>query len=431
MLTAEKNRLLTQSGRGTPIGELFRRYWLPALRADEVPRPDCVPVRVRLLGEDLVAFRDSSGCVGLLDEYCPHRSASLVLGRNEENGLRCIYHGWKFEVGGRCSDIPSEPAGSTFKDRVRAKSYPVVEKGGIIWAFLGPDDALPEEPDFEFLQVSAAQRMTTKAIQETNYLQALEGTLDSGHLSFLHQGNFARQYVKSNEGPSFLAAATAPEFHITETSYGMMVGSKRALPDGRAYWRMTQFVLPALTFIPPNGDNARNVLAFVPIDDATTLSWAISWQPVRPIDDDERERLRSGIGVHPKLIPGTFFPEVNPGNGFLQNRELQASGASYTGIPGIAAQDLAVQQSAGRIVDRTKEHLASSDRGIIETRRLLEEGARDVGNGQRPKGLDGDRHTVRSASFVTSPNESWGDHRDRLRFESDRDFSPDRALVAP
>jgi phenylpropionate dioxygenase-like ring-hydroxylating dioxygenase large terminal subunit len=431
MLSAEKNRLLTQTDRGTPMGELFRRYWLPALHADELPRPDGVPVRVRLLGEDLVAFRDSNGTIGLLDEYCPHRSASLFLGRNEEGGLRCIYHGWKFDASGRCSEIPSEPAESTYRDRVRAKNYPVVEKGGIVWAFLGPHDAVPPVPDFEFTLVPPAHRITTKAIQPTNYLQALEGTLDSGHLSFLHQGNFGRQYVKSNEGPSFLAAAAAPEFHIIDTPSGMTVGSKRALPDGRAYWRMTQFVLPAIAFIPPNGGNARNVLAFVPIDDTNTLSWAISWQPVRPIDDDERDRIRSGIGVHPKLIPGTFRPEVNPENGYLQNRELQASGASYTGIPGIAAQDLAVQQSAGPIVDRTKEHLASSDRAIIETRRLLEEGARAVGAGHVPKGLTDQRHRVRSAAFVANPGESWEGNVDRLRFEPERDFSPERALVAP
>jgi phenylpropionate dioxygenase-like ring-hydroxylating dioxygenase large terminal subunit len=431
MLTPEKNRLLTQTNRGTPMGELFRRYWLPALRADELPRADCVPVRVRLLGEDLVAFRDTAGHAGLIDEFCPHRSASLFLGRNEEGGLRCLYHGWKFDVTGRCTDIPSEPAESTFKDRVRARSYPVVEAGGIVWAYMGPPDAVPPVPEFEWTLVPASHRHVTKAIQATNYLQGLEGTLDSGHLSFLHQGTFGRQYVKSNQGPSFLAANSTPEFHIIETPYGMTVGSKRALPDGRAYWRMTQFLLPAMTLVPPNGTNARNVITFVPIDDETTLYWAISWQPVAPMDADERDRLQSGIGVHPKLIPGTFLPEVNPENGYLQNRELQASGASFSGIPGIAAQDLAVQQSAGRIVDRTKEHLATSDRAIIETRRLLEEAARTIGRGARSIGTDADRYRVRSASFVAEPGETWEDRRDLLTFDPDRDFSPDRALVAP
>src|SRR6185436_10435668 len=162
---------------GTPLGGLFRRYWLPALHVAELPVPDCPPVRVRLLGEDLVAFRDSSGRVGLLEEHCPHRRTSLFLGRNEGGGLRCVYHGWKFDADGRCMDMPSEPACSTFRDKVRATSYPCVERGGVVWAYLGPAASMPEPPSFEWTLVRASHRLTTRWLQGVNFLQALEGAL--------------------------------------------------------------------------------------------------------------------------------------------------------------------------------------------------------------------------------------------------------------
>ncbi len=431
MLTAEKNRLLTETGAGTLLGELFRRYWLPVLRAEELPGPDCTPVKVRLLGEDLVAFRDSSGQVGLLEEYCPHRRASLFLGRNEEGGLRCVYHGWKFDVAGKCLEMPCEPRGSTFKDKVRATSYPCVERGGVVWAYLGPAKSIPPPPGFEWTLVPDSHRLVTRWVQGVNFLQALEGTLDSSHLSFLHRGNFASEYVPGAAGPSYMAESTAPEFHLEDADHGLVVGAKRPLGDGRAYWRITQYVLPTFILVPPNARNARNWLGFVPIDDRNTCCWAASWQPTHPMSDEERTRLKSGVGLHMVVIPGTVQPQANRENGYLQDRALQASGASFTGIPGVAAQDFAVVDSAETICDRTKEHLGTSDRAIIAARDLLETSGREVAQGRAPKGSQPGHHAIRSASFVAPLEVTHTERRELFAFDRDRDLAERGAVVAP
>jgi nitrite reductase/ring-hydroxylating ferredoxin subunit len=423
MLSVEKNRLLTQTGSGTLLGELFRRYWLPALRAEELPGPDCTPVRVRLLGEDLVAFRDSAGRVGLLEEYCPHRRASLFLGRNEGGGLRCVYHGWKFDVAGTCMEIPSEPRGSTFKDKVRARSYPCVERGGVVWAYLGPPSAVPPPPAFEWTLVPDSHRLSTRWLQGVNFLQALEGTLDSSHLSFLHRGNFASEYVPGARGPAYIGESTAPEFHLEESAHGLVVGAKRALSNGTAYWRVTQYVMPTFILVPPNARNARNWLGFVPIDDRNTCCWTVSWQPSRPMSDEERARLKSGVGLHMVLIPGTLIPQANRENGYLQDRALQASGASFTGIPGVGAQDFAVVDSAETICDRTKEHLGTSDRAIIAARELLEHGGREVSQGRAPKGSQPEHHAIRAASFVAPVEAAAAARKELLAFHPERDLA--------
>src|ERR687886_715559 len=186
MLSREENERITRVGPGTPMGNLMRRYWMPACLAEELPEPDCPPVRVRLLGEDLVAFRDTQDRIGVLDEYCPHRLASLFLGRNEQCGLRCVYHGWKFDVDGRCVDMPNEPPESNFKDRVRATAYPCRERGGVVWVYMGPPERMGEQPDLEWSLVPADQRFLSKRLQQSNYLQAIEGGIDSSHISFLH-----------------------------------------------------------------------------------------------------------------------------------------------------------------------------------------------------------------------------------------------------
>ncbi|HEY0992590.1 MAG TPA: Rieske 2Fe-2S domain-containing protein [Kofleriaceae bacterium] len=423
MLSAEVNHLLTQTGAGTPLGALFRRYWLPALRADELPVPDCAPVRVRLLGEDLVAFRDTAGRVGLLEEHCPHRRTSLFLGRNEDGGLRCVYHGWKFSVDGKCLDMPSEPACSTFKDKVRATSYPCVERGGVVWAYLGPAASIPEPPSFEWTLVRASHRLTTRWLQGVNFLQALEGALDSSHLSFLHRGNFAADYVPDARGPAYIAESTAPEFHLDDADHGLVVAAKRPLSDGTAYWRVTQYVMPTFVLVPPNARNARNWLGFVPVDDATTCCWAVSWQPAQPMSAGERDRLKSGVGLHLALIPGTLTPKANRENGYLQNRALQATGASFTGIPGVGAQDFAVVDSAGTVCDRTKERLGTSDRAIIAARELLATSAHDVARGRVPRGSQPGTHLIRSASFVGPVEATHSDREDLLAFDRDRDLT--------
>jgi phthalate 4,5-dioxygenase len=212
MLRKEQNDLVTQTGPGTPMGALFRCYWTPVLLASELPENDCPPVRVKVLSERLVAFRDSRGRYGLIDEFCPHRGASLWFGRNEECGLRCPYHGWKFDVTGQCVEVPSEPAESGFAKRIKLKSYPLVERGGVLWAYLGPAERQPVLPEWEFALVPDAQRFVSKRIQECNWLQAMEGGIDSSHVSFLHRGNI-------NSDPLF-KGARGNQYNLTDARPG-------------------------------------------------------------------------------------------------------------------------------------------------------------------------------------------------------------------
>jgi phenylpropionate dioxygenase-like ring-hydroxylating dioxygenase large terminal subunit len=188
MTSARENETLARTGAGKPMGELFRRYWLPVLLAEELPGPDCPPVRVKVLGERLIAFRDTGGRLGLMDEFCAHRGVSLWFGRNEENGLRCSYHGWKYDVTGQCVEIPSEPDNPRLCQRMKLKCYPLVERGGVLWTYLGPAERQPAQPAYEWIDVPPAQRHVSKRLQECNYLQAMEGGLDSIHSTFLHRG---------------------------------------------------------------------------------------------------------------------------------------------------------------------------------------------------------------------------------------------------
>src|SRR5581483_3334931 len=245
MLSREDNALLALAGPGTPMGALMRRYWAPFLLSSELPEPDCPPVRTTLLGEKLVAFRDSSGQVGLLDEHCPHRGASLFFGRNEECGLRCVYHGWKFDLEGRCVDMPNEPPESNFKDKVRTTAYPCRERGGIVWAYLGPPEHVPALPEFEFLTVPDEQRYITKRIQECNWLQSLEGGLDSSHIGFLHRGNY------SDDLGDIYYGDPAPKFFVVGRDYGQLVAARRNVAGGGQYnWRLTPWIVPWYMMIP-------------------------------------------------------------------------------------------------------------------------------------------------------------------------------------
>ena len=231
----ELNERLTQVGPGTPMGELFRRFWLPALLASELNGPDEEPVPLRILGEDLVAFRDTDGRLGVLDAHCPHRLASLSYGRNEECGLRCIYHGWKFDVDGNCVDIPSEPAASQkIRDKIKITSYPALERGGAVWIYMGPSENIPPFPEFEWARFPSDQSAAIKRFQPCNYAQALEGGIDSAHISFLHRDFPAAD--QSNTGPNnvhgkFASGCRNPEFSVNETDYGLQIIAKPALED--------------------------------------------------------------------------------------------------------------------------------------------------------------------------------------------------------
>ncbi len=408
MTTRALNDFLTQTGPGTPMGDLFRRYWIPALGAQEVGAPDSPPVRVKLLSERLLAFRDTQGRAGVIDEFCAHRGVSLWFGRNEENGLRCPYHGWKYDVTGRCLEVPSEPAESGFCNKIRLKSYPCAELGDVIWIYMGPSELKPPLPEFEWALVPSAHRFVSKRTQECNYLQAMEGGIDSAHVSFLHRGELRSDPLHVGKGAEYTANIDA-RFEVVETSGGMVIGVRRPAERGQLYWRITQWIMPFHTMIPPYGENALNGHAWVPIDDDNCMTWCMTHHPVRPLSTHELDTMRSGGGIHVKLIPGSFRPQVNKDNDYMIDRGAQRSGASYSGIKGIAMQDTAVQESMGPIQDRSKENLVSTDNGVIMVRQRLRKAALAAKQGLTPDGIDPATHRVRSASIVLPENASFYD----------------------
>src|SRR5579883_688599 len=371
MLSPADNALLTQCGPGTPMGALMRRYWVPFLLSSELPERDCPPVRVTLLGEKLVAYRDSNGQVGLLDNHCPHRGASLFFGRNEECGLRCVYHGWKFDLTGRCMDMPNEPPESNFKDKVRVKAYPCRERAGIVWAYMGPAELQPGLPEFEFLTVPEDHRYVTKRIQECNWLQALEGGLDSSHIAFLHRGNY------SDELGDIYYGDPAPKFFVVPADYGLLIAARRNTSGEQYNWRNTPWMMPWYMLIPYPDGQPFGGHSWVPIDDHTCWNWTFSWRADRPVNAQEVALWDSGAHIHSKLIPGTFMPEANASNDYLIDREVQRSKRSFTGIYGSGPQDAAVQEGMGPTYDRSQEHLGASDAGVIAARRHLLRALRD------------------------------------------------------
>ena len=399
MTTREQNDFMTQTGPGTPMGDLFRRYWIPALLSEEIAEPDCPPVRVKLLSERLIAFRDTQGRVGLMDEFCAHRGVSLWFGRNEENGLRCPYHGWKYDTAGQCIDVPSEPVESGFCNKIKLTSYPCVELGDVIWTYMGPPELKPPLPAFEWVQVAKQSRFVTKRTQECNWLQAMEGGIDSAHVSFLHRYELKSDSLHVSKGAE-LTAKTDVAFEVIETPGGMVIGVRRPADEGQHYWRITQWVMPFHTMIPPYGDNALNGHAFVPTDDENCISWCFTHHPTRALTDHELHVMSNGGGIHVSLIPGSFRPVINKDNDYLMDRAAQKANKTYCGVKTIAMQDSAIQESMGPIQDRSKENLTSTDNGVIMARVRLRKAAVAVRQGKQPDGIDPATHAVRSASIV-------------------------------
>lgn len=409
MLSKVENDLLTHTNSGTGAGEYFRRFWLPALLASEVPTPDCPPVRIRLLGEDLVAFRDTHGRVGLMEEFCPHRRSSLFWGRNEECGLRCVYHGWKFDVTGACVDMPNEPPEYGFENKIRTTAYPTREYGGLIWAYLGPPDKIPQLPKLEFARVPDSHRYVSKRLQETNYLQAIEGGIDSSHSNFLHATvdafRVTDSYVaKVKSSPNLRAKYhlldKAPRFTVKKTDYGLVIAVRRNAEEDTYYWRMTQFLLPSHTIIPYQKGNSIHGHCWVPRDDETCWVWTFTWNPDQPLSQEDREAIANETFVHANVEPVTLRPLRNKSNNYGIDRELQRT-ATMTGIHGFASQDQAIQESMGAVVDRTRERLGTSDTAIIATRRLLLQEIHALQQGNEPPAAqNGDAYWVRSYSLV-------------------------------
>jgi len=411
MLKKEQNDLLTQTGPGTPMGRFYRSYWIPALLAEELPENDCPPVRVKLLSERMIAFRDTEGRYGLMDEFCPHRGVSLWFGRNEECGLRCPYHGWKFDVTGQCVDIPSDPTNSGFASKVRLQSYPLVARGGVLWTYMGPPEQQPPLPEWEFAMVPASQSYSSKRLQECNWLQAMEGGIDSSHVSFLHRGDINTDPLfKGARGNQYNLGDLRPVFEVVESAGGLYIGARRNAENGQYYWRITQYVMPSFTMIAPRGNHSVHGHFWIPIDDENCWAWSFDYHPIRELTEVELAAMRAGKGVHARVEPVTYRPVANKDNDYLMDRAAQKAGRTYSGVEGIAMQDASLQESMGPIVDRTKETLVSTDSGIIMARqRLLRAVKALVDDGVVPPGVDLDHQRVRSAAVVLPPEQPFKD----------------------
>ena len=411
MLRKEQNDLLTQTGPGTPMGQLFRHYWLPALLAEELPENDCPPVRVKLLSERLIAFRDSLGRYGLMDEFCAHRGVSLWFARNEECGLRCPYHGWKYDVSGQCLEVPSEPAESGFASKVKLKAYPLIARGGVLWAYLGPPEKQPPFPEWEFAIVPDAQRFVAKRLQECNWLQAMEGGIDSSHVSWLHRGDLnADPLFKGARGNQYNLADARPVFEVVESPGGLYIGARRNAENDNYYWRITQWVMPSFTMIAPRGNHPMHGHFWIPMDDETCWTWSFDYHPLRELSGAEVTAMRDGKGIHVQYVPGTYRPLANKDNDYLIDRAAQKAGVTFSGVAGIAMQDASLQESMGPIVDRSKENLVSTDNGIIMARhRLLRAVKALVEKGQAPPGIAAEHQRVRSAAVILPPDQPFKD----------------------
>ncbi len=418
MLTREENERLTRVGRGTPMGELVRRFWLPFLLESDLHETDGPPVRVTLLGERLVAFRDTSSRIGLIDRACAHRCADLFFGRNEENGLRCTYHGWKYDAEGRCVEMPTEDAGVAFKENIRLTSYPVHERAGVLWAYMGPKDQIPELPEFEWARVPEAHRFISWNFQQNNFVQAIDGGIDTIHSVFLHstldshrQLDAWQEQGKRDGNPRLVhrVRTNPPKLFAKDTEYGVLIGGKYRGSEGTDYWRYNNFLMPFYTMPPGGGSGISKKIAhaFVPIDHENSMRWVFTWNYEQPLSAKEVAEMRAGASVHVEFIPGTHYPERNISNDYLIDRELQKT-LTFTGIKGIGEQDFSVQEGMGKIVDRTREHLGSSDIGIVAMRRRLLKAAADLQEGVPPyAALHGDVYRVRGAEVVLPLDAKW------------------------
>jgi nitrite reductase/ring-hydroxylating ferredoxin subunit len=367
------------------MGRLLRSYWIPLLYSHELPDADGPPKRIRLLGESLVAFRDSSGQVGLLDHHCPHRLASLFYGRNEEGGLRCAYHGWKFGVDGRCLDMPNEPSECALRRKVRATAYTCREASGIIWTYMGATTGkaqLPPLPTMGWAGVPPERRTTLKYIRHCNWLQAMEGDLDSSHLGFLHS-----RLDQPTRGPSLVKKAggdalrpivsidRCPLLEVADTPIGVMYAAARNTGEDELYWRVTQFQLPFYTSVPAY-DGLNRLKIWVPMDNEHTMVWEANWTTDRDLDEAERRGFKGRVppsGLLPEhdgwYGSGNFAARAE--NDYLIDRGRQQT-HNFSGMEDeTPVQDAAMQESMGAVVDRSREHLGPSDAAIIRVRRRL------------------------------------------------------------
>ena len=446
MLSKENTELLCRVGPGTPAGDLMRQYWLPLVYSWEL-EPDGNPLRVRILGEDLIAWRDTDGKPGFIAANCPHRGASLFFGRNEHRGLRCVYHGWKFSASGACVDMPNEPPESNFKEKIQATAYRAQDFGGITWIYMGLRQAEPPGlPQWEWCLVPENQvQHSHKAVYECNYMQALEGELDTTHVYFLHSR------LDPGDSPSYglYVADRRARLEIVDTNYGVMYGARRQEDEDHYYWRTTQFLFPVYGMFPGGGEDGTVPLSiYVPIDDEHTLHWGLWWHPSEPLPNsgpppryelNGTGQLVGGVGPMKPHQTGKYFadwwPEACLANDFLQNREISRN-KNFTGIGSVRLQDDTVITSMGPIMDRTKEHLGTADATIIRVRRRMLDAIKALREqGITPPGVDyPEFYKVRSCQAILPAGQDWRPvladwHTCRTTEHPTGGFKPQRVFV--
>ncbi len=421
MSTAESplvkdNEDLTRVGPGTVMGALMRQYWLPALKSSELEAGGA-PVRLLLLGEKLVAARSPKGVVSVLDHRCPHRNASLFFGRNEEGGMRCVYHGWQFDETGQCVEMPNVVDGERFRQRVRATAYRAQERHGVVWVFMGDPAKVPPLPGLEILDAEEGDIEFEWAQRECNYLQSLEGDIDTSHLAFLHLGSIEPDDLRDDDTMKYVVANRVPQFEVTETPWGTSYCATKVADNGERYLRFANFIFPFWTQA-PQGEFATNVMAraWVPMDDTHTMSVTMLWkkrpQSFMPMRDGSDLPGAAELQLQPNTTDwlGRFRTVQNMANDYQIDREAQRSGRIFCGIENIGVQDQAVTESMGEITDRAREHLVPSDLMIARTRRRLLQAARAFeATGKLPPGVDdpGIYRMARSGDMLVPSHASW------------------------
>jgi phenylpropionate dioxygenase-like ring-hydroxylating dioxygenase large terminal subunit len=374
----EESEVLTRIGPGTLMGNFMREYWIPAMLASELPHPDCDPVRVKLLGEELIAFRDTSNRIGLIQNACMHRCASLFFGRNEENGIRCVYHGWKYDVTGQCVDIPNDLAGPEYKAQIKATAYPCIEKNGFIWTYMGPRAVPPPLPRIPGNELPPGEELVSAISKEYNWLQGFEGNIDNSHFSFLHFGHKQPEDYPYGSRMWYVCRDRNPVVVTKDTDYGLIYGGKRVAEEipGKVYWRVTQIFFPFATH-----SSGMQYLAHVPMDDEHSLLIRTDKADLAHFDPEHLPNTDDWYG--------RFRPVSNKENGYLLDREAKRTKKSYTGIGGgISLEDQALVESMGPIVDRRNEHLVGSDAAVLRFRQRILEAAFALADGVPAPGVD-------------------------------------------
>lgn len=406
MMNRDQEDRLARVGPDTPMARLFREYWLPAAPARSLIA-DGAPQRVRLFGENYVAFRSTDGSLGFVDEACPHRGASLALARNERNSLRCIYHGWQFDISGRLMDAPCEGANprlEAFLDSVRAPSYPVREAGGMVWVYLGQRSQAPPFPLFEFNTLPANQVHARRAVLNYNWLQGLEAHLDAAHLGVLHGSSVVGG--GSNDRDVDLAVKNlAPKMEMDDTAYGMREAALRDMPDGFVYARMRQLILPCFTMVPTAPGSPLSGRAIVPIDDEHTAEWYFIYRDDRPVTEEEITRLWKGS--HPD--EGNFAANLGTVDDMWQQDRKAMLAGHWTGLTrNVPFEDFIVSESMGVRTDRAKEHLGASDAVLVHARKVLVEAIDSFeANGEPPWQAGIDFSTIRASTRQLAIGQDW------------------------